>query len=96
MRTRVDAVVIGGGVTGVSVLYHLAKMGMNNCMLVERAELTAGSTWHAAGVVHTVNSDPQHCLPSVLHPGPVRRNRSAIRRLLWHALAGRPLSGLHP
>ena len=58
MRTRVDAVVIGGGVTGVSVLYHLAKMGMNNCMLVERAELTAGSTWHAAGVVHTVNSDP--------------------------------------
>ena len=47
MRTRVDAVVIGGGVTGVSVLYHLAKMGMSNCMLVERSELTAGSTWHA-------------------------------------------------
>ena len=58
MRTRVDAVVIGGGVTGVSVLYHLAKMGMSNCMLVERSELTAGSTWHAAGVVHTINSDP--------------------------------------
>ena len=58
MRTRVDAVVIGGGVTGVSVLYHLARMGMANCMLVERSELTAGSTWHAAGVVHTINSDP--------------------------------------
>ena len=58
MRTRVDAAVIGGGVTGVSVLYHLARMGMDNCMLIERAELTAGSTWHAAGVVHTINSDP--------------------------------------
>ena len=58
MRTRVDAAVIGGGVTGVSVLYHLARMGLNNCMLIERAELTAGSTWHAAGVVHTINSDP--------------------------------------
>ena len=58
MRTRVDAAVIGGGVTGVSVLYHLARMGMENCMLIERAELTAGSTWHAAGVVHTINSDP--------------------------------------
>ena len=58
MRTRVDAAVIGGGVTGVSVLYHLARMGMDNCVLIERAELTAGSTWHAAGVVHTINSDP--------------------------------------
>jgi len=58
MRTRGDAAVIGGGVTGVSVLYHLARMGLDNCMLIERAELTAGSTWHAAGVVHTINSDP--------------------------------------
>ena len=58
MRTRADAAVIGGGVTGVSVLYHLARMGLDNCMLIERAELTAGSTWHAAGVVHTINSDP--------------------------------------
>ena len=40
------------------MLYHLARMGMANCMLVERSELTAGSTWHAAGVVHTINSDP--------------------------------------
>jgi len=58
MRTRVDAAVIGGGVVGVSVLYHLAKMGMPNCTLIERDQLTAGSTWHAAGVIHTVNSDP--------------------------------------
>ena len=58
MRTDVDVAVIGGGVTGVSVLYHLAKLGMPNCLLIERSELTAGSTWHAAGVIHTVNSDP--------------------------------------
>ncbi len=58
MRTDVDVAIIGGGVTGVSVLYHLAKMGMTNVVLIERAELTAGSTWHAAGVIHTVNSDP--------------------------------------
>jgi dimethylglycine dehydrogenase len=58
MRTDVDVAIIGGGVTGVSVLFHLAKMGMTNVVLIERAELTAGSTWHAAGVIHTVNSDP--------------------------------------
>ena len=58
MKTQVDAAVIGGGVTGVSILYHLAKMGMRNSVLIERSELTAGSTWHAAGVIHTVNSDP--------------------------------------
>ena len=58
MKTRVDAAVIGGGVTGVSVLYHLAKMGMTNSVLIERSELAAGSTWHAAGVIHTINSDP--------------------------------------
>ncbi|HBM57165.1 MAG TPA: hypothetical protein DD388_11070, partial [Acidimicrobiaceae bacterium] len=45
MKTQVDAAVIGGGVTGVSILYHLAKMGMPNSVLIERSELTAGSTW---------------------------------------------------
>ena len=42
-------VIIGGGVVGVSTLYHLAKMGWNDCVLLEKNELTAGSTWHAAG-----------------------------------------------
>ena len=41
-------VVIGGGVVGVSALYHLAKKGWDDCVLLERTELTAGSTWHAA------------------------------------------------
>ena len=42
-------VIIGGGVVGVSALYHLAKLGWTDCVLLEKNELTAGSTWHAAG-----------------------------------------------
>jgi dimethylglycine dehydrogenase len=51
-------VVIGGGVVGCSVLYHLAKAGWKDVMLIERSELTSGSTWHAAGGFHTLNGDP--------------------------------------
>ena len=58
MKSHAQVVVIGGGVVGASVLYHLTKMGWKDVMLLERAELTAGSTWHAAGGVHTVNGDP--------------------------------------
>ena len=58
MRNHVQVVVIGGGVVGASVLYHLTKAGWKDVMLVERAELTSGSTWHAAGGMHTVNGDP--------------------------------------
>ena len=49
---------IGGGVVGASVLYHLTKAGWRDVLLIERAELTSGSTWHAAGGMHTVNGDP--------------------------------------
>jgi dimethylglycine dehydrogenase len=58
MRKQVRAVVIGGGVVGVSVLYHLTKAGWKDVLLIERAELTSGSTWHAAGGMHTINGDP--------------------------------------
>jgi dimethylglycine dehydrogenase len=51
-------VVIGGGVVGASVLYHLTKAGWRDVLLIERTELTSGSTWHAAGGMHTVNGDP--------------------------------------
>ncbi len=57
MRTHARAVVIGGGVVGVSILYHLAKIGWKDLLLVEKNELTSGSTWHAAGGVTTLNSD---------------------------------------
>ena len=49
---------IGGGVVGASVLYHLAKLGWRDVCLVERSVLTAGSSWHAAGAVHALNADP--------------------------------------
>ena len=50
--------VIGGGVVGCSVLYHLAKAGWKDIVLIERSELTSGSSWHAAGGFHTLNGDP--------------------------------------
>ena len=58
MKTQTRAVVIGGGVVVCSVLYHLAKAGWTDIMLIERSELTSGSTWHAAGGFHTLNGDP--------------------------------------
>ncbi len=57
MKTTTRVVVIGGGVVGCSVLYHLTKLGWSDVMLVERSELTSGSTWHAAGGFHTLNGD---------------------------------------
>ncbi|TIP55347.1 MAG: FAD-dependent oxidoreductase [Mesorhizobium sp.] len=58
MKSHAKAVVIGGGVVGCSVLYHLAKAGWTDIMLIERSELTSGSSWHAAGGFHTLNGDP--------------------------------------
>ena len=57
MKLSTRVVVIGGGVVGCSVLYHLTKLGWSDIMLVERSELTSGSTWHAAGGFHTINGD---------------------------------------
>jgi dimethylglycine dehydrogenase len=58
MKSHAQVVVIGGGVVGCSALFHLAKHGWTDVVLVERNELTSGSTWHAAGGMHTVNGDP--------------------------------------
>ena len=58
MKTHARVVVVGGGVVGCSVLFHLAKLGWKDVVLVERDELTSGSTWHAAGGMHTINADP--------------------------------------
>ena len=55
MKTHARAVVVGGGVVGVSTLYHLAQRGWTDCVLVERKELTSGSTWHAAGLLPLFN-----------------------------------------
>ena len=52
MRSHAQAVVIGGGVIGCSILYHLTKLGWRDVVLLERDELTSGSTWHAAANIH--------------------------------------------
>jgi len=52
MKEHAQAVVIGGGLVGCSVLYHLTKLGWTDVMLLERDELTSGSTWHAAANIH--------------------------------------------
>ncbi|MEM7438562.1 MAG: FAD-dependent oxidoreductase [Pseudomonadota bacterium] len=57
MKSTTRVCVIGGGVVGCSVLYHLTKLGWSDVMLIERSELTSGSTWHAAGGFHTLNGD---------------------------------------
>lgn len=57
MQEQARVVIIGGGVLGCSILYHLTKNGWKDVVLVERKELTAGSTWHAAGGFHTVNGN---------------------------------------
>ena len=58
LPSETQVVVIGGGVIGASVLYHLTKAGWSDVILLERTELTAGSTWHSAGGMHTLNADP--------------------------------------
>ncbi|MEZ5872179.1 MAG: FAD-dependent oxidoreductase [Nitratireductor sp.] len=56
LPTHARVVIIGGGAVGASALYHLAKAGWTDCLLLEKNELTSGSTWHAAGNVPTFSS----------------------------------------
>jgi len=58
MKSHYRAVVIGGGVVGCSVLYHLVKFGWKDVAILERSVLAAGSSWHAAGGFHALNADP--------------------------------------
>lgn len=57
MKTHAQAVVIGGGLVGCSILYHLAKLGWKDVILLERDELTSGSTWHAAAGIHGLHDN---------------------------------------
>jgi dimethylglycine dehydrogenase len=58
LKTQYRVVVIGGGVVGASVVYHLTKFGWSDVAILERSVLTAGSSWHAAGGIHALNADP--------------------------------------
>ncbi|MDX1402873.1 MAG: FAD-binding oxidoreductase, partial [Kiloniellales bacterium] len=57
MKSHTRVIVIGGGIVGCSILYHLAKMGWTDVMLLERSELTSGSTWHAAANIHGLHDN---------------------------------------
>ncbi len=58
LPTHTKCVIVGGGVVGCSILFHLSKFGWKDVVLLERDELTSGSSWHAAGQIHTISSDP--------------------------------------
>ena len=58
MEKNAKVVIIGGGVVGCSILFHLSKFGVKDSILLERNELTSGSSWHAAGNIHVISSDP--------------------------------------
>ncbi len=78
MRDHAQVVVIGGGIVGCSILYHLVLLGWQDVMLVEKTELTAGSTWHAAG--HVSRFD--------LHPNMIKLRDESVQ--LYERLAGDP------
>ena len=59
LPARADVVIIGGGVVGCSVAYHLTKLGITDVVLLERKQLTCGTTWHAAGLVGQLRATPQ-------------------------------------
>ena len=56
MRDSAQVVIIGGGIVGCSIAYHLTKLGWRDVLIIEKGELTSGSTWHAAGLVGQLRS----------------------------------------
>ena len=72
MQTSAKVVIIGGGIMGASLLYHLAELGWTDCLLIEKDELTSGSTWHAAGqcpnITGSFNLAKMHAYSNWLYP----------------------------
>ena len=89
MKTHSRIVVIGGGMMGVSLLYHLAKDGCTDSLLIEKHELTSGSTWHAAGqcpsITGSFNLAKIHAYGNWLYP---RLESLTGQYVSWHASGG--------
>ena len=89
MQTSARVVIIGGGIMGASLLYHLAELGWTDCMLIEKDELTSGSTWHAAGqcpsITGSFNLAKIHAYSNDLYPQLESRTGQYVS---WHKSGG--------
>ena len=89
MQTQARVVIIGGGIMGASLLYHLAELGWTDCMLIEKDELTSGSTWHAAGqcpsITGSFNLAKIHAYSNELYP---RLEALTGQSVSWHKSGG--------
>ena len=89
MKTSARVVIIGGGIMGASLLYHLAELGWTDCMLIEKDELTSGSTWHAAGqcpsITGSYNLAKIHAYSNDLYP---RLEGLTGQYVSWHKSGG--------
>ncbi len=85
------AIVVGGGVTGCSILYHLAKSGWKDVLLLERSELTSGSTWHAAGNLFALTSPSS---VQKMHVYSIRMYEE-LEREIGHEIGYHPTGGMH-
>jgi glycine/D-amino acid oxidase-like deaminating enzyme len=92
LPSQARAVIIGGGVSGCSVAYHLAKLGWTDIVLLERKQLTCGTTWHAAGLVGPVARHPEHDAAREVFRRSLREARGGNRRRHRHAAGGLHLS----
>ena len=85
LPTSARAVIIGGGVSGCSVAYHLAKLGWTDIVLLERKQLTCGTTWHAAGLIGQLRGYAEHDAAREIFRRPLRQAGSRDRRRHRHA-----------
>ena len=89
MRSHARVVIVGGGMMGCSLLYHLAEEGWNDSILIEKGELTSGSTWHAAGqcpsFIGSYNMAKIHHYSNTLYPTLEEKTGAYVS---WHGCGG--------